>query len=112
MINPILLVNHFLENFKNKDFSKREKLICYRLKKNAPLPEDGVAVLDKGKIAGRVTSSRYSPTLGYNIGLAWVKYDLAKTGSYFTIRTAKGKNVKAEIVDHGLYDPKGERMKI
>ena len=108
---PDFIGKYFLNNFKAKDFSKREKLVNYKLKKKAPIPEDGVAVLDNGKIAGRVTSSRFSPTVGHGIGLAWVKTPLAKVGGKFTIRTAKGKDLEAEILAHGIYDPKGERMK-
>ena len=108
---PDFIGKYFLNNFKTKDFSKREKLVNYKLKKKAPIPEDGVAVLDNGKIAGRVTSSRFSPTVGHGIGLAWVKTPLAKVGGKFTIRTAKGKDLEAEVLAHGIYDPKGERMR-
>ena len=99
----------FLKHFKERSFEN--KLVPFQLEKDTPIPDDGVAVLDNGKIAGRVTSSRLSPTLGRGIGLAWIRSDMSKTGSHFLIRLANGKDVQATVLDHAAYDPEGTRLK-
>ena len=86
-------------------------MVPYQLEKDAPIPDDGVAVLNNGEIAGRVTSSRLSPTLGRGIGLAWVRNDMSETGNRFSIRLANGEDVEATVLDHAAYDPEGSRLK-
>ncbi len=99
----------FLQHFKKRGIEN--KLVPYQLEPNDPIPDDGVAVLEKGKIAGRVTSSRLSPTLKRGIGLAWVRNEMAETGNNFTIRLANGSDVVATVLDHSAYDPEGLRLK-
>ena len=99
----------FLQHFKERGIEN--KLVPYQLEPNDPIPDDGVAVLEKGKIAGRVTSSRLSPTLKRGIGLAWVRNEMAETGNNFTIRLANGSDVVATVLDHSAYDPEGLRLK-
>ena len=60
---------------------------------------------------GRVTSSRYSPTLKRGIGLAWLRNEMSGTGNCFLIRMANGSDVKATILDHSPYDPQGILLK-
>jgi sarcosine oxidase subunit alpha len=67
--------------------------------------------MEKGKIAGRVTSSRMSPTMKRGIGLAWVRNDMSDSGNNFTIRLADGQDVIATVLDHSAYDPEGLRLK-
>ena len=99
----------FLQHFKERGIEN--KLVPYQLEPGSQIPDDGVAVLDKGKIAGRVTSSRLSPTLKRGIGLAWVRKDMSETGSNFSIRLANGQDVQATVLDHAAYDPEGLRLK-
>jgi len=99
----------FLKHFKERGIEN--KLVPYQLEIDAPIPDDGVAVLDKGRIAGRVTSSRLRPTLKRGIGLAWVRNDMSEKGSLFTIRLANGEDVQATVLDHAAYDPEGTRLK-
>jgi sarcosine oxidase subunit alpha len=99
----------FVQNFKERGIEN--KLVTYQLEPNDPIPDDGVAVLEKGKIAGRVTSSRLSPTLKRGIGLAWVRNEMSETGNNFTIRLANGSDVVATVLDHSAYDPEGLRLK-
>jgi len=99
----------FVQHFKERGIEN--KLVPYQLEPNDPIPDDGVAVLEKGKIAGRVTSSRLSPTLKRGIGLAWVRNEMAETGNNFTIRLANGSDVVATVLDHSAYDPEGLRLK-
>ena len=105
----------FSQNFKERGIEN--KLVSYQLEPEAPIPEDGVAVLEIGKsasdvkIAGRVTSSRLSPTLKRGVGLAWVRKDMADFGNNFTIRLENGHDVTATVLDHAAYDPEGLRLK-
>ena len=105
----------FSQNFKERGIEN--KLVSYQLQPDAPIPEDGVAVLEIGKsaadvkIAGRVTSSRLSPTLKRGVGLAWVRRDMADLGNNFTIRLTNGRDVTATVLDHAAYDPEGLRLK-
>ena len=50
------------------------------------VPEDGAAILVEGKLAGRVTSARYSPASGTAVGLAWVPSENAYEGSRIEVR--------------------------
>ena len=99
----------FLKHFKERGIEN--KLVPYQLETDSPIPDDGGAVLDNGKIAGRVTSSRLSPTLKRGIGLAWVRNDMSEKGNRFSIRLANGEDVLATVLDHAAYDPEGTRLK-
>ncbi|CAI8008560.1 Aminomethyltransferase [Geodia barretti] len=44
-------------------------------------PEEGVPVVTGAKPIGRVTSARFSPTMGKGFGLAWVPVELAQDGA-------------------------------
>ena len=99
----------FLKHFKERGIEN--KLVPYRLETNSPIPDDGVAILEKGEIVGRVTSSRFSPTLKHGIGLAWVRKEMSESGNSFMIRNADGSDVKATILDHAAYDPEGLLLK-
>ena len=99
----------FLKHFKDRGLDN--KLVPYQLDPSSPIPDDGVAVLENGKIAGRVTSSRMSPTMKRGIGLAWVRNDMSDSGNNFTIRLADGQDVIATVLDHAAYDPEGLRLK-
>jgi len=99
----------FLNHFKERGIEN--KLVPYQLEPNSLVPEDGVAIIEKGEIAGRVTSSRFSPTLKRGIGLAWVRKEMSETGSWFMIRNTDGSEVKATVLDHAAYDPEGLLLK-
>ena len=91
----------------------RDNLIAYRLKPEDAIPDDGVVILDRGRIIGRVTSSRFSPVLGHGIGLGWVNHDYASAGTSVEIRLANGSSVWGEILEgHAAYDPNGEKLRI
>jgi sarcosine oxidase subunit alpha len=67
--------------------------------------------IDKGEIAGRVTSVAWSPTLFRHIGLAMLKPELAREGASLTIRVTDGTTVEARIVPTPFYDADGRRQK-
>ena len=104
-----IIFKAFLKHFKDRGLDN--KLVPFQLDPSSPIPDDGVAVLENGKIAGRVTSSRMSPTMKRGIGLAWVRNDMSESGNNFTIRLADGQDVIATVLDHAAYDPEGLRLK-
>ncbi|HXH01709.1 MAG TPA: 2Fe-2S iron-sulfur cluster-binding protein [Candidatus Competibacteraceae bacterium] len=75
-----------------------------------PLPKECHLVIDGGNIAGRVTSSAFSPTLGCHIGLAMVEQHLAAAGGSFTIRVDGGVLLPVSVVPVPFYDPQNERQ--
>jgi sarcosine oxidase, subunit alpha len=60
-------------------------------------------------MAGHVTSSYYSATLGRSIALALVKGGHDRKGQKI-FAPLEGKTVTAEIVDPVFYDKEGERL--
>jgi len=75
------------------------------------LPKECHLVIDKGAIAGRVTSLVYSHTLGKAIGLAMLAPELARAGGDLEIRGEQGEMLKARIVPTPFYDPKNARQR-
>ena len=92
-----------------KQETPTEKLIAYRGETGSKkAPWEGAAVKVDGKLVGRVTSSWYSWTLGYSIGLAWVKPEFAAEGQRLLI----GKdNMSASVVKGAFYDPEGAKLR-
>lgn len=88
----------------------RSRIVGYTLLKGGKPPEEGCQVVDKGAPKGRVTSSRFSPTLGQNIGLAWLPASRAAPGERFQIRV-KGADLPAIVTPLPFYDPEGQRLK-
>jgi sarcosine oxidase subunit alpha len=107
---PDFLGKAFLAHFKQREI--RDKLIAYKLKPGEPIPDDGVAILDAGRVIGRVTSSRLSPVLGHGIGLGWVEKDYAEPRTAIEIRLVEGRSVWGEVLEgHAAYDPEGEKLR-
>jgi sarcosine oxidase subunit alpha len=78
------------------------------------VPAEGAAVVLDGKPVGRVTSSKWSPTLDRAIGLAWVPADLAVEDQALTIRLGTGRegaSAPAVVRTKPFYDPAGERVR-
>lgn len=88
----------------------RQKLVGYVMEDPQLAPEDGSPVLVDGRLAGRVTSSRFSPTLGQSIGMAWVPIERAAAGANFHVRV-DGRLALARVIAGALYDHRGERMR-
>lgn len=70
----------------------------------------GAVTFREGKVAGRVTSSAYSPAVGATIGLAWVGADQARDGTKFDIRVGE-QNLQATVQEQPFYDPAGAKLK-
>lgn len=78
------------------------------------VPAEGSAVVRDGKPIGRVTSSKWSPTLERAIGLAWVPADTAVEDHALTIRLGAGRegaSAPAVVRTKPFYDPAGEKVR-
>ncbi len=90
---------------------RRQSLVGFSLPPEALLrPRESHLVLSAGEIAGRVTSTGWSPTLARCIGLALVTPTLA-AGQKLRIRIDKGQEIDADIVRLPFYDPQGDRQR-
>lgn len=81
------------------------------------LPEGTQVVFDPKApkpvpMAGHVTSSYMSPTLGHGIALALVKGGLQRMGQKVWAPCRDGRLIEAQIVDSVFYDPQGERQNV
>lgn len=73
-----------------------EKLIGFKVKDKAPA-RDGYAIFKNGKLAGKVASGSYSPSLKGNIGLAHVAAEWATVGTELEAEV-HGRRVPIEVV--------------
>ncbi|BBF99758.1 MULTISPECIES: 2Fe-2S iron-sulfur cluster-binding protein [Pseudonocardia] len=86
-------------------------LVGLRPTDGAIVPPEASQILHRdGTIAGRVTSSRRSPTLERSIGLAQIDRGLAGIGTVVTIRLPDGRDISAEVTDTVHVDPEGKRQ--
>jgi sarcosine oxidase subunit alpha len=77
------------------------------------VPPEASQIIENGThIAGRITSSRFSPTLGRSICLAVVAPHLASPGTVVTIQLPDRSQVKAKVMpQHAHFDPEGTRLR-
>ena len=78
------------------------------------VPEEAAQIVrgDTNEILGRITSSRYSPTLNRSICLGQVEPDLAVGGTKLTVLLESGERISATVIDHHAhFDPAGERLR-
>jgi len=77
------------------------------------LPGEASLIIEAGRIAGRITSSRMSPTLNRSICLAQLEARLAEPGTMVTIRLPSRRLVQARVMEHHAHvDPDGGRMRV
>jgi sarcosine oxidase subunit alpha len=93
-----------------QEMGPRSRLVGFTMLDDARVLPEGSQVVDDGRPVGRITSTRYSPTLGKSIGLAWVPRERARVGYRFEIRW-NGMDVPATVVPLPFYDPDGIRLK-
>ena len=74
-------------------------------------PQECHLAIDRGEIAGRVTSIAFSPTLKRYIGLAYLRPELAEAGNRFAIRLSDGSLVTATVSPTPFYDPDNTRQR-
>ncbi|MEM5389481.1 glycine cleavage T C-terminal barrel domain-containing protein [Paraburkholderia phymatum] len=91
----------------------KQRLVGFALDagvRNAGLRECHL-VIERGEIAGRVTSVAWSATLQKTIGLAFVRLEQAEPGTRITFRLSDGRMLPATVVPTPFYDPESERQK-
>jgi sarcosine oxidase, subunit alpha len=78
------------------------------------VPAEASQIVRAGdRIAGRVTSSRMSPTLGRSICLALVDHDLAAPGTEVEVILPDRRRIRARVMEHHAhFDPEGGRMRV
>jgi aminomethyltransferase len=89
---------------KQKSEGVNEKLIAFRVKEKGkgPPPRPHYPLFLGGEQVGEVTSGAPSPTLGYGIGLAYVKTTCAEPGTALEIEV-RGSRVPVEVVKKPFY---------
>jgi sarcosine oxidase subunit alpha len=74
-------------------------------------PEASQIVVD-GRIVGRITSSRMSPTLGRSVCLGFVATELSAPGTVVPVRLEDGTLAPTRVMEHHAhYDPEGTRLR-
>jgi sarcosine oxidase subunit alpha len=77
------------------------------------VPDEASLIMDGSQIAGRITSSRMSPTLRRSICLALLDAHLAEPGTVVTVRLPSGRLIEARVMpQHAHVDPEGGRMRV
>ena len=75
-------------------------------------PEASQIVEGRKNIVGRITSSRFSPTLNRSICLGFVAPHLAKPGTNVTVQLPDGRRITANVMKlHAHFDPEGTRSR-
>jgi aminomethyltransferase len=87
---------------KQKSEGVQEKLIAFRLKDKGPPPRPHYPLFLGAEKVGEVTSGAPSPTLGYGIGLAYVKIACAEPGTTLELEV-RGARVPVEVVKKPFY---------
>lgn len=72
-------------------------LVGFELPGVVPALQEGHLVIERGQIAGRITSLGHSPTLAKTIGLAIVQPALAAPGTELTLRLGNASTVRARV---------------
>jgi aminomethyltransferase len=81
-----------------------ERLVPFVLPERG-IPRQGNPIVDiDGEEVGVVTSGTHSPSLGYGIGMAYVRADLTEPGTALEV-DVRGKHRAARIESRPLYDP-------
>jgi sarcosine oxidase subunit alpha len=88
----------------------RSRLVGFQMVDSARVAPEGSQVIENGRPVSRLTSTRFSPTLGRSIGLAWVPADKAEPGKRFQFRW-NGVDMWAVVMPLPFYDVGGKRLK-
>jgi len=78
------------------------------------VPEEACQILRDGtkEIVGRITSSRFSPTLERSVCLGQVTSEFAGPGTTLTVQLVNGERITARVMEHHAhFDPEGERLR-
>ncbi|MGN6795146.1 MAG: 2Fe-2S iron-sulfur cluster-binding protein [Streptosporangiaceae bacterium] len=89
------------------------QLVALQPTDGAVVPEEASLIVEGNHIAGRITSSRMSPTLGRSVCLAQIEGRLAEPGTDVTVRLPSGRLITAKVMPHHAHvDPDGGRMRV
>jgi sarcosine oxidase, subunit alpha len=89
------------------------RLVALQPTDGAIVPDEASLIVEGSHIAGRITSSRMSPTLGRSVCLAQVEARLAEPGTEVTVRLPAGRLIGARVMpQHAHVDPDGGRMRV
>jgi sarcosine oxidase subunit alpha len=97
-------------------YDDRKQLVGLKTKDpKKVIPEGAHAVYDPNQplpmdMLGQVTSSYYSPNLGYSIAMSLLKGGHSMRGQTVFFPLLDGSIIEAEVVDTVFFDPKGERI--
>jgi len=96
-----------------QDSGDGSRLVALKTVDGSVLPAEGSQLIaEAGRLCGRVTSSRFSPTLGRTVALAQVDSASAAPGCEVTIRLVDGGTVRAVVTEHlAQVDPEGVRVR-
>ena len=89
----------------------RQKLVGIEILDSTRLPKESHLVIEKGDIAGRVTSVVHSRILNKTIGLAMLAPQLAEAGGEIRIRADRGEMLAARVAATPFYDPQNLRQR-
>lgn len=88
------------------------RLVAVQPDDEAIVPPESSQIIAAGRIRGRVTSSRMSPTLERGVCLAQVDAELSTPGTPLTIRLPDGHDAAATVLEsHAHFDPEGRRLR-
>ena len=100
------------ELFWQAERSDWPKLVGLRPKDVTIVPPEGSQIVHDGIIAGRITSSRMSPTLERSICLGQVAHYLAEPGTELTVVLPTGRRARAVVTPQlAHFDPEGKRLR-
>jgi sarcosine oxidase subunit alpha len=76
------------------------------------VPPESCQVVDAGRVVGRITSSRYSPTLDRSVSLGLLEPQSALAGATVRIRLTDGTLIPATVLETTVQlDPDGARLR-
>ena len=76
------------------------------------VPPEASQIVEGRRIAGRITSSRWSPTLERSICLGFVAPHLAEAGTTVIVHLPDGRDVPTRVMaHHAHFDPDGVRLR-
>ena len=87
---------------KQKSDGVNEKLVAFRLKDKGPPPRPHYCLYSGAECVGEVTSGAPSPTLGYGIGMGYVKSAYALPGRTLEIEV-RGNRMPVEVIKKPFY---------
>ena len=90
------------------------RLVAVQMTDPTVVPPEASQIVRPGsnEILGRITSSRYSPTLDRSIGLAQVTPQQSEPGTVLTVVLADGSRTTAKVMEHhSHFDPEGARLR-